>query len=281
LFLENVKALATGPGLDAAMAQLNAAGYAAWWACVPAHAVGSPQVRTRWFCLAVRPAAFGRVLRNFGKSEPFDWGREPVARMVPPAGRTDIKRRAGMLGNAVVPDAARLAFLMLWTGLRASAPEALAATEWVLAPPEALGALGADRAQGAALLDTAKGKVAVAAPRGLAPKPSLGIVVFAGAHQRPAGGARREVTSPRVDTLKISQWPTPRTSTNAFLPSQTLTLRTARDLSTALRFARCTPAAQRGGHVNPEWLEWLMGFPRGWTLASSKPGPLKTRTPKL
>lgn len=37
--------------------------------------------------------------------------------------------------------------------------------------------------------------------------------------------------------------------------------RNIRDIHTAIKFETST----KSGHVNVEWLEWLMGFPRGWT----------------
>jgi len=47
-----------------------------------------------------------------------------------------------------------------------------------------------------------------------------------------------------------------------------LTQRTVRDLPCQVRFERSTPDELRGGSVNPEFVEWLMGYPRGWTRAA-------------
>lgn len=31
-----------------------------------------------------------------------------------------------------------------------------------------------------------------------------------------------------------------------------------------------------GGQLNPEWVEWLMGFPRGWTSRETSPESRET-----
>jgi len=70
VFLENVPGLLTAPGaglgesdggdlvrggaMGEVLGGLAALGFAAEWCCVPASAVGSPQGRMRWFCLAHR-----------------------------------------------------------------------------------------------------------------------------------------------------------------------------------------------------------------------------------
>lgn len=69
----------------------------------------------------------------------------------------------------------------------------------------------------------------------------------------------------------IKRWATPRASMHG--AARTLTLRCMRDLPTQVRFADTTPACQKrfsdaGLVCNPEWVEWLMGFPLGWTDAN-------------
>lgn len=67
---------------------------------------------------------------------------------------------------------------------------------------------------------------------------------------------------------KLKRWATPRAGMHG--AARTLTLRCMRDLPTQVRFANTTPAHQKRFSessivCNPEWVEWLMGFPQGWT----------------
>jgi len=66
---------------------------------------------------------------------------------------------------------------------------------------------------------------------------------------------RRDCTSTRSVLLsqKVKMFPTP-TARNGTGPSETETRQGGKDLQTEV-----------GGLLNPEWVEWLMGFPTGWT----------------
>ena len=60
----------------------------------------------------------------------------------------------------------------------------------------------------------------------------------------------------------LGSWSTPRAGkTHA---SNVLTARTIRDLPTQVRFEMNT-TGDRSGRVRIQWLEWLMGYPSGWT----------------
>ena len=77
-------------------------------------------------------------------------------------------------------------------------------------------------------------------------------------------------------------WPTPRAT--APRHSKTLTVRTCGDLPTAALFACSVQGCQQmkavdGMTVNPEFVEWLMGFPAGWTDRCMR-YPSKTRVGK-
>jgi hypothetical protein len=58
----------------------------------------------------------------------------------------------------------------------------------------------------------------------------------------------------RDQVSNMQNWPTP-TSHNA------------KETNAPSESTRNTPtlAAQAGGHLNPMWVEWLMGWPLGWT----------------
>jgi len=65
-------------------------------------------------------------------------------------------------------------------------------------------------------------------------------------------------------------WPTPTASDykgtpkNRFMGSETY----RSNLTEAVR------ENQHSGHLNPDWVEWLMGYPSGWTNPQTSPEPL-------
>lgn len=81
-----------------------------------AREAGAPHMRNRFFCLASRNPD---SLKKCGM-RPFDWTVEPVPRVVlkTPSSRRMLSRRWFMLGNAVVPQVVALAFNNLALALR-------------------------------------------------------------------------------------------------------------------------------------------------------------------
>jgi hypothetical protein len=70
------------------------------------------------------------------------------------------------------------------------------------------------------------------------------------------------------------QWPTPKASPSG--PDYALAGRESSggdDLATSV--ARETP-----GQLNPTWVEWLMGFPLGWTDSAASETPSSPRSQK-
>src|SRR5581483_5535425 len=69
-------------------------------------------------------------------------------------------------------------------------------------------------------------------------------------------------------TIAVQMWPTP-------------AARDWKDGGHPSEYARKSPAlaAQAGGSLNPTWVEWLMGFPLGWTALehSEMPSSRKSR----
>lgn len=65
--------------------------------------------------------------------------------------------------------------------------------------------------------------------------------------------------------MKKYRWATPRCRGGTFA-ARNLTLRCSTDLTTQLRFATCTPERVKWlAQGNADWVEWLMGFPIGWS----------------
>jgi hypothetical protein len=70
-------------------------------------------------------------------------------------------------------------------------------------------------------------------------------------------------TSPLISAPTSAEyWSTPRHGANH--SCNYLTERSIRDLATQVRFEVSTPAELRAGSMNPQWTQWLMGFPKDY-----------------
>jgi hypothetical protein len=75
-------------------------------------------------------------------------------------------------------------------------------------------------------------------------------------------------TTPALTTpVTVTGWGTIRTGIAINL---VLTQRSSLDIGTQIRFARDTPNRYRQGRPNPEFYEFLMGYPTGWTRRASR-----------
>ena len=270
MFFENVAAIRT-TGLKDVTGIIQKLGYHCWWVILPAFAVGSPQFRRRWYCLCVRRSALNSKLTlHLQKAwKPYNWTREPVPRMVTkPEQFPDSHRRSFLLGNSVVPDAVRCAFLLLWTGLSDSLQGILARKSWTLQPPAKRAPHTATdpSVAGAFMLgDTATHRVPH--PKDIPPNPkeSTSITLVPSSYKPPPTQKKNPFQTAKVITkpVVLRGWASPRAGmTHA---CYVLTERSQRDIQTQLRYEKSTPQADRGGIPNPDWLDWLMGFPVGWT----------------
>jgi len=66
-----------------------------------------------------------------------------------------------------------------------------------------------------------------------------------------------------INAKEFGCWPTPTASMAKGSSLKSLTRKCGRD-RTRDRLDHAVMASD-GGHLNPEWVEWLMGWPRGWT----------------
>jgi site-specific DNA-cytosine methylase len=269
VFMENVAAIAS---FDADFSKVLRAftrrGYALRWAIVSASDVGAPQERRRWFCLASLPTVWERSIA-VPFVEPFVWSRatEPRPRMQKPESPGDHVSRFHMLGNSVCPDAVRLAFLHIWSG--GDITELPTARIWSLPlraylPPEDFRSVSHPQNHGYAF--------GLRRPKLLAPRYPAKTIVHRRNHYRGITldprlykeKASSELSSPRVrKPVEIPQWATPRTGASM---NRVLTRRAIGDLQSQVRFATTTTGV-RSTRANIEWVEWLMGYPAGWTSA--------------
>lgn len=265
VFLENVPNLLT-LGMDVVTRELGRRGYEIRWCVVSAAQMGAPHERRRWFCLGVkqrRTFTWNRV----ASYSPFRWHRGGPSRTIP-QDSARARVRTSLLGNSVVPDAVRSAFLFLLG--RCRPPHR---TEVHLEP-------------------ASTAKQAKRLPRRRETYPSCGILQIDGVLEVcapppvPVSHRHREPTlvfdprsfrskrpaSPLLTSGLIRvpmtgrSWATPRHG--MLRACNYLTARSIRDLPTQIRFERST--IHRHGGVSPEFVEWMMGYPRGWTRVTNR-----------
>ena len=239
-------------------------GYDCRWTTCKASDVGLPQRRIRWFCLCTlregsHAQTLVRLFRKHKANSAHGAGLPSATRAMPPL----LERRSAaypsryfMLGNAVVPAVVRLAFERL--------------IEMDLDGSAAKPRQGRSSSGGMPSAGFWRDGRAVPVP----PAPDRGEpdhkILLCPDHYRPAVVTRRSVRTaePITGVKREKLWPTPR----AKMPghSNVLTFRTKHDLATAALFA-CSVRGKRqaapvqGTTVNPRFVEWLMGFPLGWT----------------
>lgn len=127
----------------------------------------------------------------------------------------------------------------------------------------------------------------VAAPR-LWPTPSVGDVT--GGRSVPAGTTTtgqtpdgRKVQMGLQTVVRSSVWPTPRASPNENRQTKLTPSQIAGTHGLSLAAVAVTGEASTketaGGSLNPDFVEELMGFPKGWTRTDGPPAPAKRSAP--
>jgi hypothetical protein len=270
VFLENVQGIRL-EGLRFVAETLRSRGYDASWVSLRGFNVGAPQHRPRWFCLATKTKFKGATLTLKKPFVPYNWKKEPVGcpRLI--FDKTLIHERSSLLGNTVIPDMVRWSFLYLWTGSRLPYDKVFGSTSWVFTKPDPKKAKAMPEEN-----PPATGMILGQNRLGSLPVPS-GLLQLPASRGRTLDPKKFTFEGPKnpinvlpshVTPIHITTWATPRYSSTGC--SRVLTTRTERDLPTQLRFATDTPEKQRAGQPNPDFLEWLLGLPRGWTNPNSR-----------
>lgn len=260
VFLENVPNLLT-LGMDVVSRELSRRGYELRWCVVSAAQMGAPHERKRWFCLGVKQRARFAWTRRTYKA--FSWRGTGPGRTVP-KDSAEARVRTSLLGNSVVPDAVRFAFVFL---LARCQPESQSTKGPVLLVPatsvkntarfrkhDAFPPCGILRVDG--VLEEFK-------PPTVPRSTKIMALIF-----QPKAFRSRKPASPLLTSglikvpLQGRSWATPRHG--MLRACNYLTVRSIRDLPTQIRFEKRT--VHRDGGVSPEFVEWLMGYPRRWTV---------------
>lgn len=255
VFFENVPGiLAVNGGGDLAtvLATMTGLGYDMRWTVVAARDSGVPQLRRRWFCLCTRRGAALDAAEWAGRV------RGGAPRAMPPlvsSGRAPgFRDRYKMLGNSIVPAAARAAFERL-----VSAPAF-----------SGVGVAGGDNTHGVCVGGVV-GHVRVVADD-YADAGMYAPIAVASTHYSTSKRASQVVDANRIDGAKRALFPTPRAQ--MCRNSNHLTRRTVCDLPTFALFAESVggvaqPGTRDGDCVSIAFVEWLMGYPEGWTAAAT------------
>lgn len=244
VFLENVPLVIRN--MPDVHDRLNGMGYDLRWCVLPALAVGSPMIRRRWFCLATKrskkialpPVRMGEV--NSWKSRDFGSAKtcgDPLA-----------KQRCSLLGNSVVPGLARYAFFLLCSSMERGPTT----SDALIFKPISRGSLR---------------------PYGDLPKIDMGYTMGSKVYAMPP---IPEYAPPPVNVrLRMSNWDRKggeRVIVKRYWTGprhgcvhgcNSLNDRISRDLGSQARY--CDEPFSKGPYLNPNFAEWLMGFPRDWT----------------
>jgi site-specific DNA-cytosine methylase len=258
VFMENSPRILSHLHWSRIMVDFTSRGFDLRWVVLPSYAVGRPQARDRWFCLAIRKGSRRKWDVQPGYV-PFKAGDEPP-RMIDRYTKS-ASMRCALLGGSVIPALARYAFLFLLSGFRA--PNfAWKHVAIQVVHHKSLLELDGDK------VPTCGGFWGGALHRMIQPKfekPDLKLKFY---EPRPS----RDVTkkSPKVKEILIFAtakfW---KACTKSRLgPNKILTKRGINNLSVQLKFEVGTPKKFRvsGGFPHPYFYEWLMGVPCDWTL---------------
>lgn len=292
VFMENV------PGVSGVIDDIRNAfssmGFLLRWTVVGASDVGAPQVRRRWFCLAFRPRSkllrmkFEITGRHYTR---FDWSSPAPSRTRKMKGPEEVRAndtRLALLGNGLVPDAARLAFFRLLTAgqvthlplagsdtvsRHGSKTKTVRYVSYEQACEDAGGPSGSETAEtDTDISSTATAEIAhvgingkelrIACERIVVPKVRhKPIVLDPKLLPRPLVKSPNQTTPLLRKPVSYKHWATPRHG--MLRPCRVLTDRSSRDLPTQIVFE--TRTKNRHWATNADFVDWLMGLRPGFT----------------
>lgn len=274
VFLENVPSV-LNLGMGTVLKSFHKLGYDCRWTVLPAWAVGAMHQRKRWFMLAIKRKATLPETLSAGKYKPYNWKQ----RRAPPRMTLDVgpcrAQRCATLGNAVVPDCVRLAFMRLASldpsiSLRSPSIPIVRCIHPDMLTSKRSMSIGSNNKEYPRSGAMCSGTIVPLCSLGqTGHKPDLHIKLNPNAFSStsPPSPSR---SSPRIrKEIELPMWPTPRKGVVS--ASNILSYRGLRDLPNTVRFAKGTPTTLRKGQVSAEFCEYLMGFPVGWTKYGNMP----------
>jgi len=296
VMLENVANITTKTTVwTAVLTDLFNTGYDAKWCVLSALSCGAPHRRNRWFLLATKrgvPVAPASERVRVPEIMAPTWNTDGWGAFRPNGWEVNVPRMTNLLGvvgdervrqcgNICVPRQALMAFRMLRCGIVGHHPVAVAGKLKLFSGGGHLPHWGEMR------INNSGHRVILAIPTPKLPRPaSLQLLLV----PKPKPGhatlgegrsfrqRRASITEPKTRHL----WGTPR-ATSSRVPARTLTTRMMNDLRTQMRFETDTVAGHALQYINPDYLEWMCGLPRGWTRPHGEAGipvPKKNGRPR-
>ena len=311
VFMENVPAILTsnnGEDYAKILQLFRERGYDMTWGVFSGQDSGTWHVRRRWFGMAIKfdkmPRRVGddhgsskmnnmkKTIKIWREGSPTDNRGEHPCEMVPSEEDAPMyKERGHMMGNSVVPPTVRLAFAYLIQGT-------------IIDPRSPPNTLNVWQKQDRIQSMKRWTKMGAYPTFGFADccandnKKSGGIDIYvASSPEMPLKRLKSidveldpKLDGPTLDKsiddkhqristeilkkpVKLHSYATPR-ACNSTQYCRVLTTRCMRDLGTQLHFASHVADDARFGKVNPQFLEFLMGFPRDWTY----PRPVNSKS---
>ena len=260
LFLENVANILNN-GMEILVKELHKKrSFTLIWVVVEAREVGAPHMRRRWFCVAHRQGHLPRAPAFTADGyRPFvtRWATEPPRTICAESAKPSkiearsARKRAFLLGNGVVPDCARYAFLHLL-----SEPSRVGQSMSLTRKPVDWPVCG--------IIE--RGVISeIVSPVPRSWREPLPIVLDAKLYKAPKGHQAKNVLKPLRKKTVLHYWATPRAHLTS--ASQVMTQRTSHDLPTQIRNEINTPSNERTCTPNPSFLENMMGYPKNYTVA--------------
>lgn len=251
VFLENVAGITKtndGKDMNAVMESFHDMGYDTVWGVFSAADVGAWHQRRRWFCLAKKrgvelPTGDKLPLADYSNYKSL-WGNDTPPVSYTSANTAEARTRLRQLGNSVVPDCVRHAFVSLYKSVPIPGKKV----------GEQFGAYVNNSACGLQVGDS-----------GLKEAVRRELEIYLDPHKPnlPLPTRVMEVTSGLItERYRMRSYPTPRAQNIA--SSSRLTNRASRDLGTVVKFQEGVPWEGRL-LPNPQFVEFLMGFPKDFT----------------
>jgi DNA (cytosine-5)-methyltransferase 1 len=264
VFIENVPGIVRSIG-DIVAELAVKRGFQLRWTVVKASDLGAPHVRARWFCLGVKKGSklASMNIQSLKGYTPYSWD----SKSAPPrtCGKTKVSRemqaridaRSGLMGNSVVPDAVRLAFLRLFSAGSYSDLNVSTKLSFVASPEKS--ASESD----IAMIEAGQRKTTyvVGVNKIISKRPSCKITLDPSLVTPPKNRSPMQTTETLKKPVTYSIWSTPRHGMQR--SCRVLTDRSSKDLPTQIRFEKSTK--MRMTPMSAVFQEWMMGYPIGFT----------------
>lgn len=262
--------------------------YALRWCTFDAADIGAPQKRRRWYCVAIPEtnrlnvlnSRIDEILQRMSRKKPYVWKSEPIrmTASIPIQRETETRRniRISLLGNAVIPEAIRAAFLFLMKTLRHEFQIQFEDKKKILGIVSGLQAAYVipKHVRESQFTKTTRKQfketvITFPASGPLFNKRINYDIVLDPSTYKPYSKniAFREKNKTQIvpSPVRKTHWATVTKTDGQSGTCRFLTKRALNKIKTQVRFGVNTPNATRDGQLSPVFTEWLMGFPIHWT----------------